>query len=216
MAHKPSIRKRRITAARPWNSARPYIGLTQACRVLRKEFGPMYFENLRYTLDLHDFDRFIDTFELTNFDESIRGVVTALRQERLHKDGIDILPLLRFMGSSETRSKIRFVCEKKRDWDLIDLTGRLHHRWHPEQENQNITHVMLHHRPVLTDPSDRRNEFETVILITLHPNYGWNKTRTQTIGKEFIRTTDLETGFDLIVECRCDKSKSIWQIENSM
>jgi hypothetical protein len=73
------------------------MGLTQACRALRKEFRPLYIHALRHSVDLEHLDAFIESFETPYIDPENRAVLRIAKHMPFPTDGVDILPLIKYM-----------------------------------------------------------------------------------------------------------------------
>lgn len=180
VAHRGLNHENSITTTRYWISARAYIGLTQACHVLRKEFGPLYYNSMRFSMDLHDLDRFLDTFKIVNRDKdnTPARLVTALHQVQPGDNGVEILALLHFLGwgSNVIKSRTRIAHHTKQhhtkqDWDFVDLASRIHHSWQPTHKSIATNHVMLHRRPVPTNSSSKAASCGTVIVIYVQETF---------------------------------------------
>jgi hypothetical protein len=185
----PGSHRDLFVTTQPWNLKRHYLGLTQTCQVMRGEFGPLYFDTLRYTMHLVDFHHFIDTFKLLEIDSEVRETLSALRQERLPNDGVDILPLVKVMNS--VSEKITFFHERASGMDHVDLASHISLYWSPQFDQPDRWELKTHHReftgrtePVRNDitsvvvfsrplPSKHCNTekgFETVVVVTTKPD----------------------------------------------
>jgi hypothetical protein len=235
----PGSHRDLFVATQPWDLKRPYLGLTQTCQVMRDEFGPLYFDTLRYTMHLVDFHHFIDTFKLLEIDSEVREALSALRQETLPKDGVDILPLVKVMNS--VSEKITFFHERASGMDHVDLAMHISLYWGPQFDQPGRWELKTHHRqftgryePVRNDitsvevfsrplPSDHGNTekgVETVVVVTAKPDPDeWHNSmkvgvlyESFEVGSNFRKSLRSE----VTTEVRCGTHKYISSIKRPM
>jgi hypothetical protein len=203
----------RSTAERPWASARPYIGLTQVCQLLRREFSTLYFGILRYSMKLDDLRCFLDVFQIPGYDERIGGILKILRRRTLPVDGVDILPLIKSLVS--TSGRVECAHNKTCLGTNLDLVLFITAYWAPRCHNpatlerschydpppeiglirSHITHVTLFHRFSPPEKSPK-----TMVVFGLQADDGSRDFRLQkSFLMSLIRTTNIRKAFDLTV-----------------
>ena len=92
--------RKRCKSVKQWAAAherRPYFGLTQACRMLREEFRPLYMSELGFCIDLH-VGQYLLALGSNEEELSIGQAVTNIMQTPLSDDGADLLPFLGGLG----------------------------------------------------------------------------------------------------------------------
>lgn len=88
--------RKRYKSVKQWTAAherRPHFGLTQACRMLREEFRPIYMSELGFCIDLHA-GQYLAAFGSNEEEQSIGQSVANIMQVPLSDDGADLLPFL--------------------------------------------------------------------------------------------------------------------------
>ena len=124
LAHRLKRPWHKTAAAKPWKATRAYIGLTQACQILRKEFLPLYFNALHYSTNPNSLGRFMNDFNFTDLRKEIYGIVSTLLYKPLPSRGVDVLPLIKTpRGSAVSSTQVSgpgaYRYERSRLWNRL-------------------------------------------------------------------------------------------------
>lgn len=196
--------------------SRPYLGLTQANRLLRAEFNPLY--SHKPTIHLSTMSSYLKTFPLPDRAPSANLSVTLValsnRIKIQRSPGIDILPLLTLNWAA-----LPFVieepayhrgCRYDQDLEFVRLAHRLvvslTHDGQTLLRNGTIAAVGWGQKKL-----DKKH-YETKVPVSLNPMTAMNLDIAQTtaILKHF--TVSLRSGYALVekVECRSAGRKYSW------
>ncbi|KAI4696529.1 uncharacterized protein J4E88_000706 [Alternaria novae-zelandiae] len=121
--------RKRCKSVKQWAAAherRPYFGLTQACRMLREEFRPLYMSELGFCIDLY-VGQYLLALGSNEEEQSIGQAVTNIMQTPLSDDGADLLPFLERLGELKQPrlDKFRLMYGGQRYWDRDTLLAVL-------------------------------------------------------------------------------------------
>ncbi|KAF2737391.1 hypothetical protein EJ04DRAFT_592999 [Polyplosphaeria fusca] len=82
-------------------SLRPFLALTQVCRLVRVEFRPWFLNTQEMIVDINDMEKYVKTFypaddSMIRFGQIKIGLSLVIKANNRGNEGIDILPVLRF------------------------------------------------------------------------------------------------------------------------
>lgn len=132
----PSGRRRTLRGARRTaeKSGRQYFALTQACRLIRSEFRPLWLATRRVTLPLLFINEYLDAFTLPNAPaENQVGDIRILHSQFPPGKSVDLLPLLKIWGRSSFQveltdgipSAMKMLCYTYGGWDHLVEGGEV-------------------------------------------------------------------------------------------
>ncbi|KAF2738505.1 hypothetical protein EJ04DRAFT_549740 [Polyplosphaeria fusca] len=117
------------------------LSVTQLCSQTRYEFRPLLMRSIStFITELSTLDIFITDFDMQ--DTIVTTIMTALRQERLHGDGVNIVPLLQFLWTTD---RLSIAMESWLNWHPIALVATLFDHRHLRKmvNNGSITTITL-------------------------------------------------------------------------
>jgi hypothetical protein len=219
MARKHARKRRRNVPVYRWDTARPYMGLTQACQTLRNEFRPMYLSTLRWSMNFQSLPGVLDLFGPADMKRDLGGMLDDLRQMPLPPAGIDLLELIRI--SRIHQDKVRLKCGWTAENNPVSIAGYLIIWWLQLGEDNTstmnrITDVRLQLRPDEERPPNEKPRFDTVLRITIpvHGNSERNLLMADSFGKIFMKMTHCTVVFELfIIEVHCGDRRKSWKID---
>ncbi|KAF2727568.1 hypothetical protein EJ04DRAFT_594384 [Polyplosphaeria fusca] len=117
------------------------LSVTQLCSQTRYEFRPLLVRSIStFITKLSTLDIFVTDFDMRN--TIVTTIMTALRQERLYSDGVNIVPLLQFLWTTD---RLSIAMESWLNWHPIALVATLldHRHLRKMVNNGSITTITL-------------------------------------------------------------------------
>ncbi|KAI4932544.1 hypothetical protein J4E85_002942 [Alternaria conjuncta] len=201
---------KRFKTAKQWAAAherRPYFGLTQACRMLREEFRPLYMSELGFCIDLHVGEYLLalgSNEEEQNIGQSIADIMRA----PLSDDGADLLPFLKTLhGLKQPRLDKSCVFSRGRQcWDRDCVFAILCHSWQRDTDGlaeakTGITKITFVKRPDCYNLSNGR----PMLVLDLDSKFFMSRTRKvmDVHMRTLISRFDLGDLHTMITRFRC-------------
>ncbi|KAH6095078.1 hypothetical protein HBI65_117410 [Parastagonospora nodorum] len=187
-----------------WATARLYMGLTQACRLLRHEFRPLYMGALRYSTSLDNLAEVIELVELREMKRDIGTILDDLEQWPLPARGIDLLQFFNIIQSQSEKMNVHGIGYPV-DYPY-DIPSYLPGFWmrmrgYMTEFTSRIPHLRLLSKPD-SHPSSAMDDLEHLLQITIPPmdDKSRNQREADSYVWRFVRSVHLEIK-DCTVEC---------------
>lgn len=218
MARRPNRKTIKSGPVYRWNTARPYMGLTQACRLLRHEFRPLYMGALRYSTSLDTLAEVIELVGLVDMKRDFGTILDDLDQWPLPARGIDLLRFFNILQSHSEKMNVHeigYPAEYPYDIPSYLLGFWMRMREYGTEFTSRITHLRLLSQAE-SRPSRAMDDFEHLLQIKIPPmndinDASRNQREADSYGWWFVRTVHLEIK-DCTIECYCGDARYTSQI----
>jgi hypothetical protein len=219
--HKSIMVTRRYKTGKAWTNAhkqRTYMGLTQACRLLRQESAPLYIRARKVWIFPSSLRPYLTTFAV---DDELRELGDALMMTKRPPPvdgGCNLLSMLQLL----TNTGIRMRVKKPSDiwWDrsaamVITTLHRCYESDAPSLWDIDITHVSFDKMsiPVFGFPSPTPSfEVVTVILKSEVLHQAMSEHEKRLYVKDMFSKIGLSLMNSLLFRVRCHGWETLWRV----
>jgi hypothetical protein len=219
MERKHARKRRRNIPVYRWDTARPYMGLTQACQTLRYEFRPLYMSTLRWSMNMKSLPTVLDIFGPPDMKRHLQQILEDLKQKPLFPTGFDLFELIRI--AQEYQEKVKLRSGWTSEDDPVSVAGYVTVWWlalRPDDAStlNEITDMRVLLRPVVEQSPVEKSTLDTVLRLTI-PARGTseqNVSMADAFGKLFMKILHVSVVFEhLIVEVECGNRRKSWKID---
>jgi len=204
--------RKRFKTVNQWDAAherRPYFGLTQACRMLRDEFRPIYFRELGFAIDLH-LGQYLATFGSNEDEQSSGQSVANIMQAPLADDGADLLPFLEKLRKLKQPrlEKPNMTINGQRHWNRDSLLAILCCEWGKDtgdlaRAKTGITKITF----VKSLEAERHNRSNEFPMLAMYLDADFFVSQTQQIMEAHMKNLlywfELEEVDKMVTQFRC-------------
>ncbi|KAI4651844.1 hypothetical protein J4E93_002040 [Alternaria ventricosa] len=204
--------RKRYKTDKQWATAhdrRPYFGLTQACRMLREEFRPLYMSELGFCIDLH-VDKYLATFGANEEEQMIGQSVANIVQAPLSDVGTDLLPFLeRLRELKQPRvDDYRVTYDGQQHWNRDNLLAILCYEW--QQDTGDLTRAKTGITKITFVKSleaERHKQSNEIPILVVDLDADFFVSQTQRIMKahmeKLLYCFELEEVDNMVTQFRC-------------
>ena len=170
------------------------MGLIQTCQILRREFRRMYIDTWTLDIRITDLHRFINTFGTEEMAQHVGHVIAKLEQSPLTEEGVEILPMIRYLQQHTIEVHSRYPQRSK--WDVLDFPTYI-----CRVDLQYITSINLSRRT-----SGLYRYCLEVMVDAASDDCEINYRRLMCVYYRFIWRAGLETCKELLVDFECGEA----------